>query len=172
MIPQFYAARNQRKDAVNKDVLDHITKFYYSISSDIAHNKRRKKEQKRMDMTLKDAYAKWISQVRMPIQNGGLNKPSNFVLSYSVFLKAKPTNVKCMTREYDSETSQRNEWVVNGGVNVGHHVGVNGGVVVNEEWNDSGMAAHMNSVQAGMMNQQVLGGSGSLTGGLTSWDKL
>ena len=84
-----------------------------------------------MDMKLKDAYAKWMSQVRMPIQNGGLNKPSDFVLSYSAFLKAKPTNVKCMTREYiaptfaPKPTNANSKWVVNVGANVGANVGVN-----------------------------------------------
>ena len=55
---------------------------------------------KRMDMSIKEAYTKWLEQIKMPIANDGMNKPSGFHVSLSVFIKCKPKEIMCMGREF------------------------------------------------------------------------
>jgi len=96
--PEYFSARNKRKDATDIAVTNHARAFFHSISSRITSKAVNGK--KRMDMSIKEAYTKWLEQIKMPIANDGMNKPSGFHVSLSVFIKCKPKEIMCMGREF------------------------------------------------------------------------
>ena len=96
--PQFYRERNKRKDATDARVIEHARNFFFSISTPISSKAKHGK--KRMDVVTKDAYKKWLMQVKMPVVSGGLNMPSTFSIALSTFLKARPSDVLTLGRDY------------------------------------------------------------------------
>jgi hypothetical protein len=96
--PEYFSARNKRKDATDIAVTNHARAFFHSISSRITSKAVNGK--KRMDMSIKEAYTKWLEQIKMPVANDGMNKPSGFHVSLSVFIKCKPKEIMCMGREF------------------------------------------------------------------------
>jgi hypothetical protein len=108
--PKYYAIRNRRKDATEVAVIEHAIEFYKQVSVPLTAGASAGR--RRMDMGLKEAYDRWIEKLKMSVDLGGLNKSDTFHVSYSVFMRAKPSYILTMEREYLNDSTSSSHAVM------------------------------------------------------------
>ena len=93
---EFYEPRKRRADYTSETIENHAIKFYMDVSKKIRGES--KKGRFRMNISVKDAHAKWLALVKLNEANGGLglgqeDKGKKFQRSLTWFRKLRPKEV-------------------------------------------------------------------------------
>ena len=87
----FFEPRSRRVDATSKNITDHAKKFYKDVSTKIRGES--KCGRFRMDISIKEAHAKWLTLAKLAKTSGGLGQEESFQRSLTWFRKIKPKDV-------------------------------------------------------------------------------
>jgi hypothetical protein len=87
----FFDPRKRRENATSETIKNHAIQFYKDVSTKIRGES--KKGRFRMDMSVKDAHAKWMVLAKLAQVSGGLGQGGTFQRSVAWFRKLRPKDV-------------------------------------------------------------------------------